>query len=88
MTAKNLRMLLEVRPFEPFRIHMLEGETHDVRHPEMVWVAGQSLFVGGGHLDHNGKLIPGDLEGIYGLNLIKKIEMIREATSTPNENGK
>jgi hypothetical protein len=34
MKAEELIELLEERPFLPLRIHMSNGRTHDVRHPE------------------------------------------------------
>jgi hypothetical protein len=34
MTIEELRRVHQVRPFEPFRIHMADGRSVDVDHPE------------------------------------------------------
>lgn len=35
MTAQEMRIWFENRPFQPFRVKMNNGETYDVPHPEM-----------------------------------------------------
>ena len=35
MTAQELRACFERQPFQPFRVKLNNGETHDVSHPEM-----------------------------------------------------
>ena len=40
MTTEQLRSFLNVRPFRPFMIHMADGRTVDVNHPEWVAYAG------------------------------------------------
>jgi hypothetical protein len=37
---------LHRRPFEPFRIHLTDGTTYEVRHPELVLVGRRSMVVG------------------------------------------
>ena len=37
---------LRERPFRPFRIHVSDGATYDVRHPEMVIVGRRTLIIG------------------------------------------
>ena len=34
MNADAVREMLAREPFQPFVIHLLSGETHEVRHPE------------------------------------------------------
>jgi len=34
MPLEEILALLRTRPFVPFRIHLLDGTTYDVRHPE------------------------------------------------------
>jgi hypothetical protein len=46
MNAETIRELLRRRPFEPFEVHMTNGEIHQVRHPEMTMVVGPRLVVG------------------------------------------
>ena len=75
MTSYDIQQLLTQRPFRPMQIHFLEGEMKEIGHPELAWCAGDMLFIGGGRLD-NGRLVVEELDAIYGINLIKKIERI------------
>jgi hypothetical protein len=36
---------LRAAPFRPFRVHMVSGQTYDIRHPEMVKVTGTALVI-------------------------------------------
>lgn len=75
MTAIDVQRLLRRRPFQPLRFHFLEGEVRDVRHPELAWVAGGSLFFGEGALEDN-VIVAQELGPVYALSMIKKIEVI------------
>ncbi|MFN0066812.1 MAG: hypothetical protein ACKVYV_04160 [Limisphaerales bacterium] len=46
ITARNIRELLDARPFKPFRIFLTDGSSHDIPHPEFGWVFGGRIFVG------------------------------------------
>ena len=46
MKAEELIELLEERPFVPIRLHMSNGRTHDVRHPEMAIVGEEVVALG------------------------------------------
>jgi hypothetical protein len=46
MTAEELFEFLEERPFVPLRLHMSNGRTHDVRHPEMAIVGDDVVALG------------------------------------------
>src|SRR5262249_43541964 len=46
MRAEELTALLRVRPFVPLRIHMTDGQTHDIRHPDQVLVLRQRVDIG------------------------------------------
>jgi hypothetical protein len=35
MDREKLRVLLRRQPFEPFRVHLTNGQTHDVLYPDM-----------------------------------------------------
>lgn len=39
MRHEDVREHLDRQPFEPFRIHMSDGVTFDVRHPDLCMVA-------------------------------------------------
>lgn len=36
MTTSALRAKMHAQPFRPFRIKMVDGSTHDVRHPDFI----------------------------------------------------
>jgi len=46
MTTEELIELLEERPFGPLRIHMSNGRTHEIRHPEMAIVGEDVVALG------------------------------------------
>jgi hypothetical protein len=46
ITAQHVRDLLTAVPFQPFRIVTSSGATYEVRHPEIVLVTRQVLYVG------------------------------------------
>jgi hypothetical protein len=37
---------LRRQPFMPLRIHLTDGKTYDVRHPEMAMVTAREVYVG------------------------------------------
>lgn len=46
MSPEELEAYLKRQPFMPFRIHMGNGRTHDVRHPETALVTMDAVVVG------------------------------------------
>jgi len=38
MTPQDITRLLERSPFVPFRLHLTNGRTFEVKHPDFVWV--------------------------------------------------
>jgi len=45
MNANAIRELLRHQPFEPFEVHMTNGEVYPVRHPEQVLLAGARILI-------------------------------------------
>ena len=45
MTAETFRENLRRRPFEPFRVVMGSGESHDVMHSETALVSARALIL-------------------------------------------
>ena len=45
MPPQDLLNALRVRPFVPFRLHVSEGATYEIRHPEMMLVGLASVIV-------------------------------------------
>ena len=46
ITAKQIRELLDARPFRPFRICMSDGMQRDIIHHDMAWVLKGTVEVG------------------------------------------
>jgi hypothetical protein len=46
MTPEDLEDYLKRQPFMPFRIHMGNGRTHEVRHPETAILTIEAVVVG------------------------------------------
>jgi len=46
MRAEDLLAMLRRRPFVPFRIHMTDGQTYDIVHPEAVLVLRSRAIIG------------------------------------------
>lgn len=44
--AEDVAAFVRARPFVPFRIHMTDGATFEVRHPECAMVAPRIVTVG------------------------------------------
>ncbi len=42
---RDLLSYLRAEPFRPIRIHMVSGQTFDIRHPEMVRVGRNSVIL-------------------------------------------
>ena len=47
MNVQAVRELYSAKPFRPFRIHLADGQTLVVEHPEQLAIAGRTLFVAG-----------------------------------------
>ena len=45
MNADTVRDYLKREPFEPFVIRMLNGEVHEIRHPECAFVMKTKVIV-------------------------------------------
>jgi hypothetical protein len=77
MPLEELLNLLRRRPFVPFRIHLTDGASYEVRHPEMLMPGARSITIG----------IPGDptipiysRTEIVALVHIVRLERLEEAT--------
>jgi hypothetical protein len=46
MTPNQMRELLRKQPFEPFRIHLADGTTLEIRYPRLNLVTEQTFVIG------------------------------------------
>ncbi len=45
MPVESIRELLSHRPFEPFEVHMSNGDIHQIKHPEMATLTKTRLVI-------------------------------------------
>ncbi len=80
MRPEDILRFLRARPFEPFRIHMSDGSTFEVMHPELAIVERSTVLVGvPGPLGPDG---PVDRTVFCSLVHITRAEKLNGATST------
>jgi hypothetical protein len=46
MRPEELMQLLRRRPFVPLRLHMTDGQTYDIRHPDLIMVFPSYATIG------------------------------------------
>lgn len=46
MRSEDIYRVLRQQPFRPFRLHLSNGRTYDVRHPDLVLVGQTTMIVG------------------------------------------
>ena len=46
MRPEEFKELLDAQPFIPLRIHMTDGKTYDIHHPDFVWVLRSRIDIG------------------------------------------
>jgi hypothetical protein len=46
MRPECIRDELHRQPFVPLRLHLTDGKTYDIRHPEMIIVTSREVYVG------------------------------------------
>jgi hypothetical protein len=46
MPPQDLLNLLRQQPFQPFRIHLDDGRSFEVRHPDLLWVGRRVAVLG------------------------------------------
>jgi hypothetical protein len=52
MRPDVIRRMLRQRPFEPFRVFVLDGTSYDVRHPELVLLERATLSIPAAAANH------------------------------------
>jgi len=71
MTIDQLRKLHQARPFHPFEMHLADGRTLPVEHPEMLAVPPPGRTVGVGMAD----------------GTIEIVDLLRVVSLKPRANG-
>lgn len=81
MRAEDIRDLLKRQPFVPFRIHMTDGKSYDVMHPELVLLTKSYLHIAVSFDPESG--VP-DRTDFCALLHIVRVEELRRETSQPS----
>ena len=75
MNAKDIRDLIRVSPFKPFRLHLADGKSLRVSHPDFV-IASPELAVVANELPQG---VPGELNLIPYENIVRVELLPRKA---------
>jgi hypothetical protein len=82
MRPEELMLLLRRRPFIPLRLHMTDGQTYDIRHPDNVMVLRSRVDIG---------VVPdpaiGIVEHVDYCSLLPIVRVEELQTATPPSNG-
>jgi hypothetical protein len=46
MQMQDVQQRLQQSPFKPFRMHLTDGSSYEVRHPELILLGRRSLILG------------------------------------------
>jgi hypothetical protein len=79
MRPQELTSLLHQRPFTPFRIHMTNGHTYEIHHPEAMVVSRSHAVVGLRRDEESGVV---DRTELCALLQIVRIEILAPVTSS------
>jgi hypothetical protein len=81
MIQLDFQELLQRRPFEPFRLHLIDGTSHEVRHPELAILRFSVVWL---HTPARDAPVPvGESRLIVDLNQIVCIDFLPPPASTP-----
>lgn len=45
-TPEEIQTRARVRPFQPFQIKTSDGESYEVRHPDLIWIGRRFVCIG------------------------------------------
>lgn len=46
MTAEEIKIFVDRQPFKPFRLHLSDGRSFEIRHPDFIWVLRSRVEIG------------------------------------------
>lgn len=82
MRAEELLELIRVRPFVPLRVHMTDGQTYDIRHPDQVLVLRGRVDIGVG-----ADPATGVLDRVEHCSLLHVVRVEQIGEGSPGSNG-
>lgn len=82
MRSEELTQLLRRKPFVPIRLHTTDGQSYDIRHPDLVMVFHSRATIG---------VAPDPVTGVLAhaeyLSLLHIVRVEELATAAPADNG-
>jgi len=83
MSPEALRTELRREPYVPIRLHLTDGKTCDIRHPEMAMVKQREVYVGTESKPGSGVAAECDLVSLFH---IVRVELISLTESSDGKN--
>jgi hypothetical protein len=74
MRPDDILVLLKQQPFAPFRVHLADGASHEVRHPELCCVGRSTVLIGTPAFGYSGPVF--ERYDTVALNHITRLELI------------
>ncbi len=87
MRAEEFKELLQTRPFVPLRLHLTDGRTYEIRHPDMVLVLRQRVDVGIEPDPETGVLERVEHCSLLHIVWVEELSPPQPASATNDENG-
>jgi hypothetical protein len=81
----DIRKLLQKKPFQPFRIHLSNGQVFDVTHPELGYAMRATMIVSRPAVDS--PEVIGDGFHVIAIIHINNIELMPIQTAKASNNG-
>lgn len=75
MSPNDIQSFLRRQPFEPFRLHAMDGTSYDIHHPELCMVLATSVIVA---IPSQSGGFPEDVQWIDARHIHKLIPMPRQ----------
>lgn len=85
MRPSNITEQLQRRPFKPFRIHLSDGSSYEVRHPEMALVTQATIAIA---VDLANGDVPEDMVLCDPRHITKLVPVSRSKTKSPRSGKK
>jgi hypothetical protein len=86
MRPEEITALLRKRPFIPLRIHMTDGHTYDVPHPEVMVVSRSHATIGLRADPESGVFERVEYLGLVHIVRIEEVPSTAAASTTPGAN--
>ncbi|HTU92527.1 MAG TPA: hypothetical protein VMF69_20770 [Gemmataceae bacterium] len=83
MRPDDIRRLLRQKPFQPFRLYLVDGSSYEIRHPDQVMVERSTAAIAGAVANLPPPLAERDV--IVALLHISRLEPIESVAPRPSD---